>query len=487
MEGRHSSPSHAAPTGNTRSGSRTAGSRAGAERGYSSDEYMYESARSPQRTASHERYAYGEEYAPKPRRSTYEEESPARPRRSTYEEQPPVRSRGYEEEYSVRPRRNAEEQSRSRRDYGEEPPARSRGTSRQSASRREENKGFEFGDIIKIILLAGLVLCVFALPHHVIPRLTGGDEEMVPIATAAPTAAAEITPPPPTPGFREETVSEPEPEEPEIIDTRTEWQKKFEDKFTAETVSTAGSYTSPNVSINIETVSGDLNGYMQTYYVADIYVGSIDCFRTYFANNKYTYYGAESAYTISKHAGAILSVNGDYCNNQQSGFLVRNGDVWYNDQSVYDICVLFSDGTMETYAPGSYDPQQLLDMGAWQSWKFGPALLDMNGEVKTSFNAQNVIISEPAPRTGIGYFEPGHYCFIVADGRQAGYARGLVLSEFAQIFKDLGCVRAYNLDGGASAVMSFNGDVCNRQSAPRDLGDIALIAEPVSAEEEAEG
>ncbi len=179
---------------------------------------------------------------------------------------------------------------------------------------------------------------------------------------------------------------------------------------------------------------------------------------------------------MSRNAGAILSMNGDYCNNQKSGFLVRNGDVYYDDPMEYDLCVLFSDGTVETYSPSEYDPQELIAAGAWQSWKFGPRLLDAEGKAMTAFNTTSTIEKEEAPRSGFGYYEPGHYCFVVADGRQS-HARGFVLSDFAQLFEELGCVRAYNMDGGASSVLTFNGATFNRPSGYRELGEILFIGE----------
>jgi exopolysaccharide biosynthesis protein len=68
---------------------------------------------------------------------------------------------------------------------------------------------------------------------------------------------------------------------------------------------------------------------------------------------------------------------------------------------------------------------------------------------------------------------------VVVDGRQEGHSAGMRLPQLAQVFVDLGCSAAYNLDGGGSAVMYFNGTAYSRQSngASRELGDILLITE----------
>ena len=356
----------------------------------------------------------------------------------------------------------------------------------------KKNRPSVAGMILRDVLLVGIILVVFAFFHHVLPRITARNTVIAPKSTVVNTPAAVLqTTPEPTPVVQAGPEEEQPPEVteesvPEEIDLRTEWQKKFADKFTDEVVRTADSYSSPNVSITITTYSGEYKGYYQTYYVADIYVASIENFRTCFANNQFVYYGAQDAVALAKSADALISMNGDYCNNQRSGFLVRNGDIYYDDALSFDLCVLFYDGTVETYLPSEYDPEELLAAGPYQSWKFGPKLLDADGKAMTSFNTTTEIIYEEAPRSGLGYYEPGHYCFVVADGRQ-NHARGFVLSEFAELFEELGCTRAYNMDGGASSVLTFDGNTYNKPSGYRQLGDILLIAEVPEAPGEEEG
>ena len=62
------------------------------------------------------------------------------------------------------------------------------------------------------------------------------------------------------------------------------------------------------------------------------------------------------------------------------------------------------------------------------------------------------MVANRNPRTGIGYFEPGHYCLVVVDGRDGDSAPGASIEEFASVFESLGCTQAYNLDGGGSSL-----------------------------------
>lgn len=62
----------------------------------------------------------------------------------------------------------------------------------------------------------------------------------------------------------------------------------------------------------------------------------------------------------------------------------------------------------------------------------------------------------------------GHYVFLVVDGRQDGYSRGMYLEEMSKVFSDLGCKVAYNLDGGHCSFMTYKDKVVNNPYTPSD-------------------
>ena len=131
---------------------------------------------------------------------------------------------------------------------------------------------------------------------------------------------------------------------------------------------------------------------------------------------------------------------------------------------------------MDIYDPGMLDTQQLIEQGAYQSWIFGPSLLDENGKAKTSFLTWDYI-RQSHPRTAIGYYEPGHYCLLLVDGRQES-SRGMFLEEMSQLFAQLGCKAAYNLDGGHCSFMTFQGKVANHPYKPEhEIADGIFITE----------
>ena len=353
----------------------------------------------------------------------------------------------------------------------------------QSQAPRRRKKRKSVGELIlQDLLLIAFILLSFALVHHVIPRMMKGSYEAPEARDIRPTAA--VTAVPETTAAPAAETPSAGPSEPEITPEPTpeptpdpmDWRTKFADHFTDEVVVTDHSYTSPNIAIDIQKyVTDDIAP--STYFVADIYVASLENFQTYWAGGTFHKWMEEPPIQCANNAGAILAVNGDYADSQDFGLLVRNGVLYMEEQTIYDICALYYDGTMVTYGADEYKVEDVLDREPYQIWKFGPALLDENGQPRESFNATGPI-SDVNPRTGLGYYEPGHYCFVVVDGRQGGYSAGMRIGRFAQLFADLGCTAAYNLDGGRSSVMVFQGSFFNQPYLNgRNAGDILLIRE----------
>ena len=255
------------------------------------------------------------------------------------------------------------------------------------------------------------------------------------------------------------------------------WTEKYADRFTSDIVSDEENYTSPDLSIRITKVQyGKAKSAM--YYLADIYLTDVLQFQTVLAKDKFGRGLRESVKDMGRRSGALLAITGDTYGNQDAGIVIRNGIVHRQEKSSFDVCVLYYDGTMRTFAPDAFSLEQAIADGAYQAWCFGPMLLDEKGwpipdeQLNTSKN-----IRRANPRTGIGYFEPGHYCFLVVDGRTDD-ASGLTLEEFSELFAELGCKAAYNLDGGRSAEMYFTGSILNDPyKGGRSVSDCLIIRE----------
>ena len=271
--------------------------------------------------------------------------------------------------------------------------------------------------------------------------------------------------------------------------------EKFASHFSDKTEITDTSYKSPDISVEIsyhQYDTGKLDttnngkhekyGSKISYVLADIYVADISSIQTAFAQDTYGVGYSEKLSDMSARLRSVLAVNGDsYSNNRHkdNGTIIRNGTVYRNLPSDAETCVLNRDGTMDIYPPGSIDRQTLEKKGAWQSWIFGPSLLDNQGKAKTQSLTWDYI-RQSHPRTAIGYYEPGHYCLLLVDGRQSS-SRGMFLDEMAAVFENLGCKAAYNLDGGHCSFMTMQDKVVNHPYKPEhEVQDGIFIVEKSS-------
>lgn len=244
----------------------------------------------------------------------------------------------------------------------------------------------------------------------------------------------------------------------------------YPDRFSYDgIINTDTRYASENVDIEISYY--EVNGVH--YQIADIYVQNIENFATYAVR------GNEDKARLPKMAeslNAIVAINGDMSvNSRTHGWIVRNGEEYQNKRLDADICILYWDGTMETYDYKNdfIDYDAIYAKGPYQIWYFGPELLDNEGNVKTSFNLPDSI-GGANPRTVVGYYAPGHYAFIVVEGtRNGGDSKGLSLENLSKLCADLGMTSAYNLDGGGSSTMYYQGAVFGHNS--RSTSDALYI------------
>lgn len=84
------------------------------------------------------------------------------------------------------------------------------------------------------------------------------------------------------------------------------------------------------------------------------------------------------------------------------------------------------------------------------------------------------------PRTAIAELEPLHYLFVVSDGRTSE-SKGLSLYELAEFLSSRNVTCTYNLDGGGSSTMYFNGQIINHPTPrgndvhERSVSDIVCL------------
>jgi len=240
------------------------------------------------------------------------------------------------------------------------------------------------------------------------------------------------------------------------------WRAKFADKFSADgqvhqqTNADSWIYQSPNISV---TVTKHTEG-KTIYFVTDIYVADIKYFRTWYGFIPNEQKTRKYVVDALQEVGGVVAINGDYYE-RNGGLTIRNGQYITFQDSKLDELVMYNDGTMQAFAGRDFDRESVKAQApdlVYQVWGFGPMLLDANGNPLEEFNST---VNPENPRTAIGYYEPGHYCFLTLDGRQPGYSKGYTLKQLAQLMHDLGCRLAFNLDGGGSSQLAFMGSEIN--------------------------
>ena len=243
----------------------------------------------------------------------------------------------------------------------------------------------------------------------------------------------------------------------------------------AEPYSDETSYRDEGVSVTISTYCE----YSTAIYVADVELSSAEYLRTAFAYDTYGKNVTANTSEIALDNDAILAINGDYYGVQEKGYVIRNGTVYRDSAKGADVLCIYADGTMEIVCDRDVSAAELAASGVWQAFSFGPALIE-DGVIAVDENTEVGRAKASNPRTAIGIIDANHFVFVVSDGRTAESA-GLSLYELASFMRSLGVTTAYNLDGGGSSTMVFNGRVVNKPTSggsirERGVSDIVFIA-----------
>lgn len=238
------------------------------------------------------------------------------------------------------------------------------------------------------------------------------------------------------------------------------------------------SYSDGNISVTLTEKTVEET----QVYVADITLSSSDYLKTALAQNSYgTNVIAKTSVTAAEN-NAILAVNGDYYGANSSGYVIRNGVVYRDsvreDASNGDLAI-YKDGSFKIIYEDQVSADQLVQDGVVNLLAFGPSLVE-NGEISVDTNTEVGQDMSSNPRTAIGIIDENHYIIIVSDGRTSE-SKGLSLYQMAEVMKSYGVKTAYNLDGGGSSTLYFNGQVINKPTtggskiSERAVSDIVYI------------
>ena len=334
------------------------------------------------------------------------------------------------------------------------------------------------------LLFAWSLLAVFVIPRELEQQGDGFETvDLSRFTTAAPESPVE---PETEPVF---ILTLPSEEDPPAEPTETRHDTAPESESATEPpieypIITENSYLDEHISITIETI----RRYGSDFHVAEIRLDSPQYLKTALAKDTFGLNITERTSEQARRVGAILAVNGDYYGANEKGYVIRNGIIYRQSlrptddrkRKYFDDLAILWDGSLVPFDEKSTSMDDLRSMGAMQVFGFGPTLVK-NGEIAVDAKTE-VGVANPSgnPRTAIAQLGQGHYLLVVADGR-TDQSKGPTLLELATLLQELGAVTAYNLDGGGSATMYFNGRLINKPCTnwneihEREVSDIVYI------------
>lgn len=177
--------------------------------------------------------------------------------------------------------------------------------------------------------------------------------------------------------------------------------------------------------------------------------------------------------------GKVLSYNITALKSKQKDSFVytTRSAIGFNKRKRADIAWIFTDSSRRhpfafqnnpVFARGIKPVPTLGDLHTLEPaspWKMrtaiggGPVLV-MKGEKRITNKEEQMFLNGDAdlhPRTAMGITKKNQLIILMIEGRNPGIAAGASLEDMADIFLELGCMEALNLDGGGSSCMLING------------------------------
>ncbi|MBQ8200827.1 MAG: phosphodiester glycosidase family protein [Clostridia bacterium] len=240
-------------------------------------------------------------------------------------------------------------------------------------------------------------------------------------------------------------------------------------------------YYDESLSITMERI--DVDGV--SYNVARVKIADASQLRTGLEDPKK---GKKNNYVhnIAAKYNAVLAISSDFFTKNNSGYVIRMGETFrkklYKNR---DMLLIDSNGDFHIVYQSNEDDFNALmartDISITNVFNFGPALV-ANGaalEVPDYYLKNNTFnVKRPEPRCAIGQVGPLEYLLVVADGRSDD-SDGATGEQLAQFMAEQGCITAYNLDGGDTALMWFKDDYYSRKTK-RSQSDIIYFATAVN-------
>ena len=248
------------------------------------------------------------------------------------------------------------------------------------------------------------------------------------------------------------------------------------DNYVSETV-----YQDPSLTV---VISSDFYNGVR-YWIADIEIADASQLRTAAAES-FDSKGAETGTVLARRMNAVIAVDGDYyCYTSDTPVTIRQGVVFRNKlkkKPGQDVLLIDEEGDfhgIEDAKEGDVG-EEIDGRKVINGFHFGPLLVN-NGKIRRNKTNSHMKSDQPCQRVAIA--QTGHLKYrIIVTGPNARGSRAFRFEDWRRFVADMPDVQvAYNLDGGDSAVMIFNGQKINdpENTNERPLADIIYFASAV--------
>lgn len=215
-----------------------------------------------------------------------------------------------------------------------------------------------------------------------------------------------------------------------------------------------------NSAIKIYTLEGvDYRGYM-----AKITPYTAQALNIVLADDELISNGEKTS-DAAERTGGILAVNaGGFMSNstgklQPLGLTVSDGKVvQFSTEESLTFVGFNSSGKLVSKKYKS--EEEIVADKIMQGASFTPTLLQDGKKVKIPSKWANA----KQPRTIIGSFSNDDILIIVIDGRRTGWSNGVTLEDVQDKLLSFKIKNAYNLDGGGSSAIYYDGEILNKPS-----------------------
>ncbi len=367
-----------------------------------------------------------------------------------------------------------------------------------ASTRSTRPRGFSIALLFLLIALCGLLLCS-AVPGVHRPAVPDITETPTPSSLPEPTPyfTAEMTASPspsPSPDPTEPPAAQTEPslapvviidEQPTAAPTVEPTPQPTPDPTAEPTPSLMPADPSfpPDYAYETDKVRIEVRRYEiknVVYFTAEIWLTEPSQLRSAFSSGKFD--GAtETVQDIATRNNAILAINGDFATFNNGGIIIREGISYRTNRSTRQLLVIDVNGDFIPYQvpPDKAEEAaaEFIAAGVWQTFVFGPVLVENSQavELPKDFFVNTGLATEP--RTAIAQLGPLHYLWMVVDGRKEGYSQGVSLARLQELLLEHGAVTAFNLDGGGSSTLFYDGKILNKPAngGQRHVPDILYI------------